>query len=170
MLHPHFRVELLNVPPQCRPLEYQAQSTSQCTHVQQECPVSDTVLAIPYLQIYFCSDSSIRPFVFSALLLWLFFLFSTLGISASDLFTPNLATIAQFLGLDENVAGVTFLVFGNASPDVYGTFSAMRADSGSLAIGELLGAATFIVFCVVGSIAPLESTPSHSSATWASSQ
>ncbi|KAI5982024.1 Sodium/calcium exchanger protein-domain-containing protein [Pisolithus marmoratus] len=65
---------------------------------------------------------------------------------------PNLATIAQFLGLDENVAGVTFLAFGNASPDVFSTFSAMRADSGSLAIGELLGAASFIISCVVGSM------------------
>ena len=56
------------------------------------------------------------------------------------------------LGLDENVAGVTFLAFGNGSPDVFSTFSAMRANSGSLAIGELLGAATFIVSCVVGSM------------------
>jgi solute carrier family 24 (sodium/potassium/calcium exchanger), member 6 len=80
------------------------------------------------------------------------FLFSTLGITASDFFTPNLATIAQVLGLDENVAGVTFLAFGNGSPDVFSTFSAMRAHSGSLAIGELLGAATFIVSCVVGSM------------------
>ena len=84
--------------------------------------------------------------------LWLIFLFSTLGISASDFFTPNLATIAQILGLDENVAGVTFLAFGNGSPDVFSTFSAMRAESGSLAIGELLGAATFIVSCIVGSM------------------
>ncbi|KAG6816880.1 hypothetical protein H0H87_002000 [Tephrocybe sp. NHM501043] len=59
---------------------------------------------------------------------------------------------AQILGLDENVAGVTFLAFGNGSPDVFSTFSAMRAGSGSLAIGELLGAATFIVSCVVGSM------------------
>jgi solute carrier family 24 (sodium/potassium/calcium exchanger), member 6 len=85
-------------------------------------------------------------------LTWLIFLFSTLGISASDFFTPNLATIAQLLGLDENVAGVTFLAFGNGSPDVFSTFSAMRTNSGSLAIGELLGAATFIVSCVVGSM------------------
>ncbi|KAF8638304.1 hypothetical protein AX17_002324 [Amanita inopinata Kibby_2008] len=80
------------------------------------------------------------------------FLFSTLGISTSDFFTPNLATIAQLLGLDENVAGVTFLAFGNGSPDLFSTFSAMRAGSGSLAIGELLGAASFIVSCVVGSM------------------
>jgi len=86
------------------------------------------------------------------LVLWLIFLFSTLGISASDFFTPNLATIAQVLGLDENLAGVTFLAFGNGSPDLFSTFSAMRANSGSLALGELLGAATFIVSCVVGSV------------------
>ncbi|KAL0954545.1 hypothetical protein HGRIS_003510 [Hohenbuehelia grisea] len=93
-----------------------------------------------------------RPIVFVGLLVWLVFLFSTLGISASDFFTPNLATIAQLLGLDENVAGVTFLAFGNGSPDVFSTFSAMRAGSGGLAIGELLGAASFIVSCVVGSM------------------
>lgn len=93
-----------------------------------------------------------RPIAFTALILWLFFLFSTLGITASDFFTPNLATIAQLLGLDENVAGVTFLAFGNGSPDVFSTFSAMRVGSGSLAIGELLGAASFIVSCVVGSM------------------
>lgn len=114
--------------------------------------MSDTVLSIPYTQLYFCTDPNVRPFAFTVLLLWLFFLFSTLGISASDFFTPNLATIAYSLGLDENVAGVTFLAFGNASPDVFSTFSAMRADSGSLAIGELLGAASFIVSCVVGSM------------------
>ncbi len=56
------------------------------------------------------------------------------------------------LGLDESVAGVTLLAFGNGSPDVFSTFSAMRANSGNLALGELLGAATFIVSCVVGSV------------------
>lgn len=84
--------------------------------------------------------------------MWLLFLFSTLGISASDFFCPNLATLAELLGLDENVAGVTFLAFGNGSPDVFSTFSAMRTNSGSLAIGELLGAATFIISVVVGSM------------------
>jgi sodium/potassium/calcium exchanger 6 len=87
------------------------------------------------------------------LVVWLLFLFSTLGIGASDFFCPNLATISAILGLDENVAGVTFLALGNGSPDVFSTFSAMKADSGSLAIGELIGAATFIVSVVVGCMA-----------------
>jgi sodium/potassium/calcium exchanger 6 len=117
-----------------------------------DCPEPATVLGINHLRHYFCTDTSLRPLIFAGLILWLIFLFSTLGITASDFFTPNLATIAQILGLDENVAGVTFLAFGNGSPDVFSTFSAMRANSGSLAIGELLGAATFIVSCVVGSM------------------
>ena len=47
---------------------------------------------------------------------------------------------------------MTFLAFGNGSPDVFSTFSAMRADSGGLAMGELLGAAAFVTSCVVGSM------------------
>jgi sodium/potassium/calcium exchanger 6 len=125
---------------------------SQCAHVREDCPALDTFLSIPYLSSYFCTQPAFRPLAFVALFVWLLFLFSTLGITASDFFTPNLATIAQLLGLDENVAGVTFLAFGNGSPDVFSTFSAMRAGSGSLAIGELLGAASFIVSCVVGSM------------------
>ncbi|KAF8807036.1 hypothetical protein BYT27DRAFT_7140644 [Phlegmacium glaucopus] len=134
----------------CRPRAYSP--TSQCQHVQVDCPRPNNLLGIDHLHHYFCTDISLRPLVFVGLILWLIFLFSTLGISASDFFTPNLATIAQLLGLDENVAGVTFLAFGNGSPDVFSTFSAMHANSGSLAIGELLGAATFIVSCVVGSM------------------
>ncbi|KAF7336627.1 hypothetical protein MVEN_02097200 [Mycena venus] len=135
---------------QCRPLAFPA--TEQCDHVLSSCPLPKTFLSIPYLPHYYCTETELRPLIFTGLIIWLIFLFSTLGISASDFFTPNLATIAQMLGLDENVAGVTFLAFGNGSPDVFSTFSAMRADSGSLAIGELLGAASFIVSCVVGSM------------------
>jgi sodium/potassium/calcium exchanger 6 len=134
----------------CSPLSFEL--SHQCAHVLQSCSSPETVLGIPYLAHYFCAPPPLRPLIFAALLLWLFFIFSTLGISASDFFTPNLATIATFLGLDENVAGITFLAFGNASPDVFSTFSAMRADSGSLAIGELLGAASFIVSVVAGSM------------------
>lgn len=124
----------------------------QCLHVSEACSASPTFLSIPYLESYFCSSPNSRPLAFAGLLLWLIFLFSTLGISASDFFCPNLATLASLLGLDENVAGVTFLAFGNGSPDVFSTFSAMRANSGSLAIGELLGAASFITSCVVGAM------------------
>lgn len=91
------------------------------------------------------------------LLIWLVFLFSFIGIAASDFFIPNLATIADAFGLDDNIAGVTFLAFGNGSPDLFSTLSAMRAGSGSLAIGELIGAASFIVSVVAGSMCVIQS-------------
>lgn len=118
----------------------------------ESCPGPHTVLSIPYVRQYFCAKPAARPTIFVGLILWLVFLFSTLGISASDFFCPNLGTLAHLLGLDENVAGVTFLAFGNGSPDVFSTFSAMRSNSGGLAIGELLGAAAFVTSCVVGSM------------------
>lgn len=139
-------LNLLQCQPTAVPVEH------QCRVVSDTCPASDTVLSIPYLQTYFCASVTARPFVFAGLLLWLVFLFTTLGISASDFFCPNLATLAHILNLDENVAGVTFLAFGNGSPDVFATFSALRSNAGSLAIGELLGAASFIISCVVGSM------------------
>jgi sodium/potassium/calcium exchanger 6 len=51
------------------------------------------------------------------------------------------------------MAGVTFLALGNGSPDLFSTFAAMRVGSGSLAIGELIGAAFFITSVVAGSMA-----------------
>lgn len=41
----------------------------------------------------------------------------------------------------------------NGSPDVFSTFSALKSNTFSLAIGELLGASAFIVSVVVGSMA-----------------
>lgn len=51
------------------------------------------------------------------------------------------------------MTGVTFLAFGNGSPDVFSTFAAMGSNSGSLAVGELIGAACFITAVVAGSMA-----------------
>lgn len=55
--------------------------------------------------------------------------------------------------MSESMAGVTFLAFGNGSPDVFSTFAAMSSHSGSLAVGELIGAAGFITAVVAGSMA-----------------
>lgn len=45
------------------------------------------------------------------------------------------------------------MAFGNGSPDLFSTFTAMSHESGSLAIGELIGAASFITSVVAGSMA-----------------
>ncbi|CAO3615650.1 unnamed protein product [Mucor hiemalis] len=109
---------------------------------------------INYIQLYYCSP--VRPLVFLFLCFWLLFLFGFVGIAASDFFCPNLQTIASALHLSESLTGVTFLALGNGSPDLFSTFSAMHSNLGSLALGELIGAASFIVSVVAGSMCAIK--------------
>lgn len=136
-----------------------ASSTSVARRFLEDDPVSNkddgsgTLLNIDYTGLYDSVSPSTRWLAFMALVLWAAFLFTTIGTSASEFFCPNLSSIADRLGLSESTAGVTFLAFGNGSPDVFSTFSALRSNTFSLAIGELLGAATFITTVVVGAMA-----------------
>ncbi|KAK7421933.1 hypothetical protein QQX98_001927 [Neonectria punicea] len=124
----------------------------KCAFVRQYCTDDDAGL-IPYLELYYCTFGNVRPLAFAVLVAWLGLLFTTIGIAASDFFSINLSTISTILGLSESLAGVTFLAFGNGSPDVFSTFAAMGSNSASMAVGELLGAASFITGVVAGSMA-----------------
>lgn len=75
-----------------------------------------------------------------------------MAIAAGDFLCVNLDTIAHVLGMSDTLAGVAFFAFGNGSSDLFSTLAAMSSNSGSLAIGELFGAAAFITAVVVGSI------------------
>lgn len=134
---------------QCR-LVHHAQD--KCAFIKANCPDEEAGL-LSYLSLYYCALPNAQPVAFTILVLWLGLLFSTIGIAASDFFCINLSTIASILGMSESMAGVTFLAFGNGSPDVFSTFAAMSSNSGSLAIGELIGAAGFITAVVAGSMA-----------------
>lgn len=124
----------------------------QCAFVRANCPDEEAGL-FSYLQLYYCRLPKAKPVSFIILIVWLGLLFSTIGIAASDFFCINLGTIASILGMSESMAGVTFLAFGNGSPDVFSTFAAIKTHSGSLAVGELIGAAGFITAVVAGSMA-----------------
>ena len=127
-------------------------SKDQCAFVQANCPDEEAGL-ISYLQLYYCGLQNAKPVAFTILVVWMGLLFSTIGIAASDFLCINLSTIAALLGMSESLTGVTFLAFGNGSPDVFSTFAAMSSHSGSLAVGELMGAAGFITAVVAGSMA-----------------
>ncbi|EPY50951.1 sodium/calcium exchanger [Schizosaccharomyces cryophilus OY26] len=107
---------------------------------------------VNYPELYYCSFSGFHGVGLAIMLAWLAFLFTNIGVSASDFFTTNLVTISWLLQLPDAVVGVTFLALGNGSPDVLSTFAAVRVQSGGLALGELLGSAFFIVAIVAGSI------------------
>jgi sodium/potassium/calcium exchanger 6 len=134
---------------QCR---FVHKSRDNCAYVRSNCPDEEAGL-ISYLQLYYCSLANAKPLAFTILVLWISLLFSTIGIAASDFLCINLSTIAKVLGMSESLTGVTFLAFGNGSPDVFSTFAAMSTHSGSLAVGELMGAAGFITAVVAGSMA-----------------
>ncbi|KAI1142749.1 hypothetical protein F5Y05DRAFT_366033 [Hypoxylon sp. FL0543] len=124
----------------------------KCAFIKRNCHDDEAGL-LEYLVLYYCDLGHIQPVAFVVLVLWLGLLFTTIGIAASDFFSVNLSTIATVLGLSESLAGVTFLAFGNGSPDVFSTFAAMSSNSGSMAVGELIGAAGFITSVVAGSMA-----------------
>ncbi|KAK0748187.1 Sodium/calcium exchanger protein-domain-containing protein [Apiosordaria backusii] len=124
----------------------------QCAFILANCEDDEAGL-IHYLSFYYCTLGGAKPVAFAILASWLGLLFTTIGIAASDFFSVNLSTIASVLGLSESLAGVTFLAFGNGSPDVFSTFAAMGSNSGSMAVGELIGAAGFITAVVAGSMA-----------------
>lgn len=124
----------------------------QCAFIKKHCPDDEAGFAA-YLDLYYCKLAHFKWVAFIILISWLGLLFSTIGIAASDFFCINLSTIASILGMSESMAGVTFLAFGNGSPDVFSTFAAMSTNSGSLAVGELFGAAGFITAVVAGSMA-----------------
>ncbi|KAI5196076.1 hypothetical protein AUEXF2481DRAFT_69474 [Aureobasidium subglaciale EXF-2481] len=127
-------------------------ATDQCHYITKHCPDEDPGF-LAYLQLFYCTMPHAKPIAFLILVSWLGLLFSTIGIAASDFFCINLSTIATILGMSESMAGVTFLAFGNGSPDVFSTFAAFSTNSSSLAIGELFGAAGFITAVVAGSMA-----------------
>ncbi|KAJ4197789.1 hypothetical protein NW755_000484 [Fusarium falciforme] len=135
--------------PECNDVH---EAQDKCAFVRQYCADDDAGL-IHYLDLYYCAFADIQPIAFSLLVIWLGLLFTTIGIAASDFFSVNLSTIATVLGLSESLAGVTFLAFGNGSPDVFSTFAAMGSNSASMAVGELIGAASFITGVVAGSMA-----------------
>lgn len=71
--------------------------------------------------------------------------------TADEFFCPSLQSTVTIMKLSPNVAGVTFLSFGNGAPDV---FSALVAgDLPSLMISALVGAGIFVTTVVVGAVA-----------------
>uniref|UniRef100_A0A8C5L5Q9 Mitochondrial sodium/calcium exchanger protein n=2 Tax=Jaculus jaculus TaxID=51337 RepID=A0A8C5L5Q9_JACJA len=109
---------------------------------------------LDYLEGIFCHfPPNLLPLVITLYVFWLLYLFLILGVTAAKFFCPNLSAISTLLKLSHNVAGVTFLAFGNGAPDI---FSALVAFSdprtAGLAIGALFGAGVLVTTVVAGGI------------------
>lgn len=127
-------------------------TSKQCAFAKQFCADQDDGI-LSYVDFYYCRVSAAQPLGLLTLILWMVFLFSSLGIVAGDFLAVNLNSIAQNLQISDTLAGVTFLALGNGAPDIFSTIAAMGDSSNNLAFGELIGAAAFITSVVSGSMA-----------------
>eukprot|EP00035_Acanthoeca_spectabilis_P011758 m.207077 g.207077 ORF g.207077 m.207077 type:complete len:1066 (-) comp15442_c0_seq1:261-3458(-) len=122
------------------------------------CQVQPDSGYVNYLRLPFCElhGSGANGGAVIILIVWLLVLFVALGTTAEDFFCPSLAVISTTLGLSDNVAGVTFLALGNGAPDIFsvyaGVVNTQTEAGGSLAIGELFGAGTFVTTVVFGAV------------------
>ncbi|KAL4158158.1 hypothetical protein PRNP1_003937 [Phytophthora ramorum] len=110
-------------------------------------------LGIDYVHVHYCSLSGLPLLSFSLLLLWLASLFYFLGSTADGYFSPTLASLSDRLRVPHDVAGVTFLAFGNGAPDVFSAIAAYSSGVGETGVNELLGGAMFVSTVVVGGVA-----------------
>jgi len=120
------------------------------------------ILGIDYLTVYYCSWQE-HHFMFSVLLaLYIAGLIWTLGNTANNYLSPTLSKVCERLNLSYNVAGVTFLAFGNGAPDVFTQIAAMSSlneNTALLGLNTVLGSSMFVVTIVVGTVAIL--SPCH---------
>uniref|UniRef100_A0A663DLE5 Solute carrier family 8 member B1 n=1 Tax=Aquila chrysaetos chrysaetos TaxID=223781 RepID=A0A663DLE5_AQUCH len=110
---------------------------------------------LDYLQGVFCVfPPRLLPLAVTLYALWLLYLFIILGVTAEKFFCPNLSAISTNLKLSHNVAGVTFLAFGNGAPDVFSAVVAFsNPRTAGLAVGAVFGAGVFVTTVVAGGIA-----------------
>lgn len=150
---------------ECRDYHTMTLNRTQICHFMRttdNCRMEDGF--IDYLIFTFCTLSTIPSWLPVILLaLWLIVLFIALGLVADTFFCPSLRTIADSMKLSQNIAGVTFLAFGNGAPDVFSAIAAVGnskdGDSG-LAFGALFGAGVFVSTVIVGCICFIQ--PFHS--------
>ncbi|CAH0482544.1 unnamed protein product [Peronospora belbahrii] len=110
-------------------------------------------LGVDYVHIHYCLLSGLPFLSFLFLFFWLAALFYFLGSTADGYFSPTLANLSDRLRVPHDVAGVTFLAFGNGAPDVFSAIAAYGSGVGETGVNELLGGAMFISTVVVGGVA-----------------
>ena len=128
-----------------------------CDHYQWgQDPDSTGPLGIDYIYLDNCLFPHGHVFIVILMFLWVIFLMNQMATTASDYFSPTLGLVSDKLNLAYDIAGVTFLAFGNGAPDFFAILASVSGGIDILvAMGALLGGEVFISTVVVGSIAIL---------------
>ena len=118
----------------------------KCQFISQNCPYN----YINFYYIYYCLlKSSLLPSIitFLIILIILFFIFS----STSDIFLSTaMVKLIETYKINQNVAAVTLIAFGNCAPDIISSLVASENDNISFSIGSIIGSGMFITSFVLG--------------------
>ena len=131
-------------PSTCKPQS--VSSSQQCSFINVCCNGTIDGGIVDYLSFEYCTMSSdsrgIGTMILLIILIYSFLIISNI---ADDYFAPITGAIGDMFGVSHNVAGVTFLAFGNGANDISASIAAIRAGGNKtlLGIGSLLGGATF---------------------------
>jgi len=118
----------------------------KCKFVSGNCPYN----YINFYSLYYCIlKSSIIPSIFLSIIT-LIILFSVLS-STSDLFLSTaMVKLIETYKINENVAAVTLISFGNSAPDIISSLVASENDNISFSLGSMIGSGMFITSFVLG--------------------
>ena len=128
-------------------------ATDVCAFARAACADVGAGAFGSYIAIWHC-DLGGSVLTMLILALWLVVLIFALGTTADVYLIPQLNYLSAFLKLSPDVAGVTFLAFGNGAPDVFtGIAVALQHDvemDFSFLVSDLVGGSIFIMTVVVG--------------------
>lgn len=126
-----------------------------CSHYQWgQDPDSTGPLGIDYVYLDNCLFPDAHAFIMILMFLWVILLMNQMATTASDYFSPTLGLVSDKLNLAYDIAGVTFLAFGNGAPDFFALLASVSGGIDILvAFSALLGGEVFISTVVVGTIA-----------------
>ncbi|KAI9576232.1 hypothetical protein GQX74_014292 [Glossina fuscipes] len=130
----------------------------RCAFVTDTEYCQDDIFILDYTYFFYCSIDTSKIFVFLfgelVLICGSFLLFLILGSTTDGFFCPCLKVLCDILGLNENVAGVTLLAFGNCAPDMITGLTGLASQT-RIIYTDVLGSAMFVTFFVGGVIMSL---------------
>lgn len=119
-----------------------------CDYIYNNLETCSGQSIINYRLIYFCymnQNYLIGLPIFGVCFIFYFYIISD---TAQEYLTPSLAKMTKFFKFSESLAGVTFLAFGNASPDVISSIvsSGTGIHGVYLSLSGLIGACAILSF------------------------
>lgn len=74
-------------------------------------------------------------------------------IFGSDLTVDNASIIAEAVGMDDRLIGLTIVAFGTSLPELVTSVTAARKGNADIAIGNVVGSCVFNILFVIGTVA-----------------